>query len=223
MHSTLNRRGGLTVIELLIVFSIVGVLLAMLLPAVNAAREAARKTSCMNNLRNVGLALHQYEAIHKRWPMNSIPWTIAIGVYAEQESLANRWDASYDAYDSTANRALAKHVWPLYMCPSGRLVHQQGDAWGICYYSINPEFVQLKKGIVLDGLSNTVFTSENSSSFALAWADGPSLVVEAADSDHVDQFNVLFGDGRVRTMNKAIDINVLKSLGTVAGGESISF
>lgn len=222
MDSTLNRRRGLALLELLVAISIIVVLLAMLLPAVNAAREGARRTYCRNNLKNMGLALNQYEANHRRWPMNnSTPWTIAVGAHAEQESITNRWNSSFDAYDGTINSRLAKCRWPLFLCPSGP-VEYSDKAWGISYFSMNPDVVQLGKAVVSDGLSNTIFTSENSSSYALAWADGPVFQIEASDSDHVGQFNVLFGDGSCRAMNKSLDISILKSLGTVAGGESVS-
>ena len=98
-----TRDGGFTLVELLVVIAIIGVLVALLLPAVQAAREAARRSSCSNNLKQVGLAMHNYNDTFQILPKpgfhnrdiivnassssSSQSWAVAILPYLEQQAI----------------------------------------------------------------------------------------------------------------------------------------
>src|SRR5688572_12222721 len=106
-----SRRPGFTLVELLVVIAIIGILVALLLPAVQAAREAARRISCSNNLKQVALACHNFHDVYDRLPpggandqppfgtQNTIngnaqwgsSWKVYILPYLEQSAIYDRW------------------------------------------------------------------------------------------------------------------------------------
>src|SRR5512144_504946 len=98
MRSTVRSRAAFTLVELLVVIAIIGVLVALLLPAVQQAREAARRMSCTNNLKQIGVALHNHHDVKLTFPpggmqtgANGTPcystWTIEILPFMEQQAI----------------------------------------------------------------------------------------------------------------------------------------
>ena len=194
---SLNRRVGTTIVELLVVVAIVTILFAILLPAVQGAREQARRIHCANNLRQVGCALHGYLLGRGKFPIGCLEWKAGSGgikrclawsafilPWCEQQTTADR--VNYEIpFDDPANAAAAATIISTYLCPSaGRpspLVLGMGgcDYGGVAGERIispnNPEKGVLCSGTsysireITDGVSKTIVVAECSRE---AWADG---------------------------------------------------
>ncbi len=117
------RSGGFTLVELLVVIAILSILMALLLPAVQKVREAASRTSCINNLHQFGLAIDMYHTNYGRLPPTRLSdqhatWAVLILPYMEQGNLYAQWNISLTYYDQT-NVARLTPV-SSYFCPSRR-------------------------------------------------------------------------------------------------------
>ena len=134
-------RKGFTLVELLVVIAIIGILVALLLPAVQAAREAARRMSCQNNLKQIGLTLQMYHDTQKHFPAGwiwenrndgpaGISWATAVLPYAEETALYDQLTSAIESQAAPVFESiwsfqpveLRKEIWqkvmPNYLCPS---------------------------------------------------------------------------------------------------------
>ncbi|HWL09813.1 MAG TPA: DUF1559 domain-containing protein [Planctomicrobium sp.] len=148
--SSRSNRRGFTLIELLVVIAIIAILVALLLPAVQQAREAARRSQCKNNLKQIGLALHNYHDTHQVFPPGCVstssnvgtgwcstatsqagqraPWTVMILPFLEQAVLYQefRFDQKFTSWSSyagstTNHAAFQLKAMAVYKCPSDPL------------------------------------------------------------------------------------------------------
>jgi prepilin-type N-terminal cleavage/methylation domain-containing protein/prepilin-type processing-associated H-X9-DG protein len=175
-----TRRAAFTLVELLVVIAIIGILIALLLPAVQAARESARRTQCTNNVKQMTLALHNLHDASRCYPNFGWPWPKegaapnssvipkcstfwALLPYLEQTNLYETLPANTGTeYFNSATRPVTV---PAYICPSdysGISPQGRSDNWNLCSYNVNGQahFLNRKEyytfEVILDGLSNTV-------------------------------------------------------------------
>ena len=131
MFRPIETRRAFTLIELLVVIAIIAVLIALLLPAVQAAREAARRIGCVNNLKQVGIALHGYHDVQNTFPAGgwiAIPtqpatqnmnmgWSAAVLPWLEQRALYDGLNVGLP-YNVASNSTAGHTVLQVYLCPS---------------------------------------------------------------------------------------------------------
>lgn len=150
-HNRFSRPlHGFTLVELLVVIAIIGILIALLLPAIQAAREATRRSQCVNNLRQMGIAMHNFENNHKKFPSGGqgtrfppdFPASKAstmfdlhsffgyILPYVEQGNIAGHFDLKLPYTDSPENQAAAKNAIDIFLCPSDQFRESPVDSEG---------------------------------------------------------------------------------------------
>jgi len=193
-----DKLPGFTLVELLVVIAIIGALVALLLPAVQASREASRRSACTNNLRQMGIAIATYHDVHKAIPPavlddNSASsqvhtWCLLILPYIEQGALYQRYNFPA-GYNSPLNADVVATPISLYLCPSSDEAEYQGTGYAPGNYAANSGVEpainggvmypasRLKFREIVDGLSDTILVGElyyNN----LGWARGSAAGVE---------------------------------------------
>jgi len=157
-HLRSGSHRAFTLVELLVVIAIIGILVGLLLPAVQAAREAARRCMCTNNLGQVGLAMHHYEFNREHLPPgvtndtgpiqnqpigNHISWAVHILPYIEQGTIYRNIDQKLGAYATENEEARGVQI-ASFLCPSDSLEHGMKDldnlskesSYAGCYHSV---------------------------------------------------------------------------------------
>lgn len=231
------------VIVLVVVVFCGGILVALLLPAVQAAREAARRAACINNMEQLGLAMHNFHSAKNRFPGYDDPahpeykptsWRVQLLPYLSSNGVFEQYDRTQE-WDSPMNIMLKNTPHQRYRCPSNASVGSTDTDY---LTIVGPNGVFMQKGHtslndISDGTSNTFMIVESNNS-GVHWMEPRDLAVKDAQivsvnslgqgmkSHHPGVVNVTFCDGSVQSVSEGIDPQLLQDLTTRNGGEDVS-
>ena len=213
-----------------------GILVGLLLPAVQAAREAARRMTAANNLKQIGLGMHNYHSVYNRLPPTAITddngkpllsWRVAILPYIEQQALYEQFRLD-EPWDSDHNIKLVEQMPAVFADPSlplplGMTVFQGlTDKGGVLEKDRENRFRD-----ITDGTANTIMVVEAHASEAVEWTKPADVEVDVENPIdqmghiHPGGFHVLFADGAVRFLTHSIDQDLFRALMTRNGGEVV--
>ncbi|MHB8968938.1 MAG: DUF1559 domain-containing protein [Pirellulaceae bacterium] len=227
-----------------------GVLIALLLPAVQSAREAARRAQCTNNLKQIALAMHNYHDVHKAFPAayvadaNGRPmhsWRVALLPYLERADLYERYNFD-EPWDSPGNLQVAEQMPETFRCPSfasapapgnnlTNYVVIVGDPTVLPPQSMFRPNHWTRMSEVTDGTSNTILVVESSTPVPWTRPDADPTFeqivsqVEAGPgamrSVHPGGANVALADGSVRFLSSQLDPQLIRLLVQPADGQAV--
>jgi hypothetical protein len=241
------RSSSSTTIIIVLAASVVGllfcggILVALLLPAVQAAREAARRSQCTNNLKQIAIGLLNYADVYREFPpqyfadQNGKPmhsWRVLILPYIEQQALYARYDFN-EPWDGPNNSQLAAQMPSIFRCPSDPVAATGSTT---SYVGVSgpgtifdgPKSARLAD--ITDGTSNTLAVVEFAGG-GVNWMEPRDLdasqlagIVSPPDGKNMSSYHPAgasgaFADGSVRFLSGTINAQVLRALTTIAGGE----
>ncbi len=228
---------------LVFIFALAGISILLLglcaglwFPAMQGAREAARRASCANHLKQIGLAMHTYHDVYGAFPpaytvgADGQPlhsWRTLLLPFVEQQALYDRIDLS-KPWDDPVNQAVAEIVVPVYSCPS-MSEHPKStpyvaidDAGGIMSGS-NPS----TKQSITAGLADTILLTETNNANAVPWMSPRDITLATflsaggtqASSSHIGGTHILMADGSVKFIADSMDFKLRRAMVAKVGDD----
>ena len=235
----MNRKHpALTLVEVLVVIAIIGILVALLFPMNRGgSREAARRNTCTNNLKNIALALLNYADANGTFPPaytvddegNRLhSWRTLILPYLEEQALYDSIDLT-KPWDDPANAEARKAILYIYQCPSAAMPNGETTYLGVvgpgCFF----EGSEARKMLdITDDTSTIITVIDAAPEHAVHWMSPEDIsedTLMSYDSDtvanHSGIVQAAFLDGHVKAISLDIDRETLRALLTIAGGEKL--
>lgn len=236
-----NAEPGDTLNNPMVMVAVVGILVALLLPAVQAAREAARRNHSMNNMKSINLALHNYHDVNNSFPAQAITdedgnpllsWRVAILPFLEENELYQQFHLD-EAWDSEHNLKLVSQMPEIFTDPSNRLAAIDGKSHYLGVSGENSLFTGRKNGLafrsLVDGTAKTLSMVQVNDENAVTWtkpadyvvADHQQDPVAGIGSPHPGVFLAGFCDGHVSAISLDVDPELFHAMTTINGREPI--
>lgn len=216
--------------------AVIGILIGLLLPAVQSACEAARCAQSTNNLKQIGLAMLHDTSVHGAYPARAnfdkqgkplLSWRVHMLPYIEEGELYKQFHLD-EPWDSDHNKKLIPLMPKLYANPSGRTRPGMASYLAVCGKGMMFDGEKGREAEeITDGRSNTIMVVEVDDDHAVTWTKpddwqfDPEHPMAGLGHAHPTGFNAVFADNSVRHLSQSIDPKVFQSLLTIAGGESI--
>jgi prepilin-type N-terminal cleavage/methylation domain-containing protein len=236
-NSTATPKKGLTLIEFLVVLGIVVVLVALFLPAPRRSRQAGRRAQCKNNLKQIGIALHNYHDTYHEFPpaytvdANGRPlhsWRTLLLPFLDQNPLYEKIDLS-KPWNDPVNEEAFKSFISTYSCPS-----KTGERTTTTYLAVvtsnsclRPK-ASAKLSDVTDGSSETIAVIEVDPDMAVHWMEpidaGESQVLAIGSKtkhDHIGGAHTLFLDGTVRFLSENLPASTRLALISISAKDTV--
>jgi prepilin-type N-terminal cleavage/methylation domain-containing protein/prepilin-type processing-associated H-X9-DG protein len=234
-------RGAFTLVELVVVIALLGMLLGLMLVAIQASRAVAERIQCASNLRQIGISLHAYHDLHESFPPGAIEprplwrngrqfaWSAMLLPQLELGTVSRQIDFR-KPFDHPANSSVAATVLPVFLCPSKRISGPNQPPKGIMLFDRGIRIWEIR-----DGASNTLMIAEDSNFPDGQWINGRNVFDQAyaineapfyendIRSLHAKGANGLFADGSVRFLGESMRLEVLSAICTRAGGETVNY
>src|SRR4051812_19537309 len=214
-----RRPTAFTLVELLVVIAIIGILVGLLLPAIQASRESARRASCTNRMSQLILAVHEFETAHEYYPSGTvnpkgpiqnlpngqhISWIVRILPHIEEAAVYGIIDTSLSAYHQKNDRARQKST-ELLMCPSSAADDGPYSNYAACHHDAEAPIDTTNNGVfflnskvtrddIKDGAAYTLFLGEKVvDNFDLGWISGTSSTLRNTGSQLSNHISSMWG------------------------------